>query len=280
MAILPWLWVSAYAVLVALITAVGRLHYGITAATTDRYMTGALFFWIGFAVVAAVAVQDLMLGSPRWVRATLKMATLVVGMTFAVDYAVLYRHGYRGFVETYEDRRLELAELYRHETGRDEALSSLYPPSVDHVRQYAQVLEQRRLGPFSRMSEEERRRLGDPTSLAERVVAGEGVLTVAKCTIIGGWAWDREQPSVPVEVEIYDGNRRLATVPAYWFRWDLRDMGIGNGRHGYIYNPAPTLKDGREHLIRAKISGAGQELTGTPKRFVCNDKQSVRWGNR
>jgi len=71
-AILPWLWVSVYAVLVALITAVGRLHYGITAAATDRYMTGALFFWIGFAVVAAVALRDLMLGLPERVRLTLK----------------------------------------------------------------------------------------------------------------------------------------------------------------------------------------------------------------
>ncbi len=37
---------------------------------------------------------------------------------------------------------------------------------------------------------------------------------VGSCTTIAGWAWDSNQPTAPVSVDIYDGNTKLATVEA------------------------------------------------------------------
>ena len=74
---------------------------------------------------------------------------------------------------------------------------------------------------------------------------GKAPWTCRSARMIVGWAWDRQQPDVPVKVDIYDGKDRLATVAAYWYRRDLAEAGMGSGRHGYLYIPPARLKDGR-----------------------------------
>jgi hypothetical protein len=104
---------------------------------------------------------------------------------------------------------------------------------------------------------------------ATHIVSGRGVLDLADCTNIAGWAWDSQQPDLAVKVDIFDGRVPLVTVLAYSFRQDLLNAGIGNGRHGFNYAPTATLKDGRTHLIRLKISGTETEISGTPIQFMC-----------
>ena len=120
-------------------------------------------------------------------------------------------------------------------------------------------------------------RLDEAIATAEHVVAGEGTLDIAQCTLIAGWAWDRQQPDVPVKVDIYDGKDRLATVAAYWYRRDLAEAGMGSGRHAYLYTPPARLKDGRAREIRARISGTDRDLIGAPRTFVCSDAQAILW---
>ena len=96
-----------------------------------------------------------------------------------------------------------------------------------------------------------------------------GFHDLADCETIFGWAWNRNQPDAPINVDILDGEKLLGTVPANQFRQDLFDQGIGNGFHGFIYAVPPGLKDGRAHSIKVKISGANLELFGTPKEINC-----------
>jgi hypothetical protein len=136
-------------------------------------------------------------------------------------------------------------------------------------------MEARALGPFAPHMARLRRPLLDAIATAAHVTAGEGYLQLAHCTIVTGWAWDRRQPEVPVTVDIYDGDVRVATVPAYWYRRDLADAGLGSGRHAYVYTPPAGLKDGRTHLIRARIPGTDADLIGAPMPLVCPGAQTA-----
>jgi hypothetical protein len=274
--VLPWFWLSAYSLLVVLITAVGRVGAGSTAATTNRYASTAALFWVGLLVAGAVAVGPHLADARTAARRFTKVALAAIVVAWALNSARLYRDGYRAFVQTFEDRRVALAELSAQESAAGNALALLYPPSASRIREYAGLLKSLRLGPFSSRMAEQQPRL-DTLAEASRAGATEGTLEAAECLVVNGWAWEPGAPGLAITVDIYDGDRRLATVPAYWFRWDLADAGIGTGRHAYFYMPPADLKDGRTHMIRARRSGSGVELAGSPKAFGCSDQDSVLW---
>lgn len=91
----------------------------------------------------------------------------------------------------------------------------------------------------------------------------------ADCEGIGGWAWDEARPNTPIEVDIYDGERLLATVHADRFRAGLHKAGFGDGRHGFYYPLPAAVKDGATHVICVKIAGTEIELRGTRKVITC-----------
>jgi hypothetical protein len=94
----------------------------------------------------------------------------------------------------------------------------------------------------------------------------------AGCSSIDGWAWDRNRPNTPVNVDIYDATTLLATVAANIFRSDLVGAGIGNGYHGFRWAVPAWLRDGRMHQIRARVSGADSDLAGSPKTITCSNR--------
>jgi hypothetical protein len=96
-----------------------------------------------------------------------------------------------------------------------------------------------------------------------------GALDVVNADGIAGWAWDSSQPDTPIKVDIYDGDKKLATIVADQFRPDLLDdkRTMGDGKHAFNYATPDSLKDGKSHTIRAKVAGTDTELYGSPKVF-------------
>jgi hypothetical protein len=95
-----------------------------------------------------------------------------------------------------------------------------------------------------------------------------GVLDVADGENIAGWAWDKNRPDGPIDVDIYEDDGALtllATIPAAQFRQDLLDAKIGDGRHAFSFPTPARLKDGKAHTIRVVTSQAKVELDGSPK---------------
>jgi hypothetical protein len=97
----------------------------------------------------------------------------------------------------------------------------------------------------------------------------QGAHDVANCDVIAGWAWDKNKPDTQVNVDIFDGDTLIATVPARLFRPDLRDLGMGNGQHAFHYVVPPTLKDGKPHTIQVKVTGTNTLLNSSPKALTC-----------
>lgn len=97
----------------------------------------------------------------------------------------------------------------------------------------------------------------------------EGYHDRADCNFIEGWAWDRNQPNTPINVDIYDGGTKIMTVPANRFRQDLFNAGKGNGYHGFSVATPASLKDGRSHTIYVKYGGTSNNLNTTGKTITC-----------
>jgi membrane protein involved in D-alanine export len=91
----------------------------------------------------------------------------------------------------------------------------------------------------------------------------------AYCYEIYGWVYDKHRPDASLNIELWDGNQYLETFHANEFRQDLADAGYGRGKHGFHILTPLQLKDGRSHLVRLRIAGTKQELTGSPRVIRC-----------
>jgi hypothetical protein len=88
----------------------------------------------------------------------------------------------------------------------------------------------------------------------------EGSVDAADYTSISGWAWDKNAPDQVIDVQVYDGDTLVGSVPANILRDDLLKAGKGNGRHAF-HLPTPVyLKDGKEHSISARVAGTTSKL--------------------
>jgi hypothetical protein len=103
-----------------------------------------------------------------------------------------------------------------------------------------------------------------------------GVLEVAHDSLIGGWAWHKDRPDQPVEVELLDGGTPITKVKADRFRQDLVDARIGNGKHVFEFPMPDALKDGKPHEIHARIAGTSFELAESPRTYQFKNSTKPR----
>src|SRR5208283_5471361 len=110
-----------------------------------------------------------------------------------------------------------------------------------------------------------------PTTCSGSSVSYQGYLNGASCTGIWGWAWGPGNPGAAINVDIYDGSTKIATVAANEYGADLLAAGIGNGYHAFSY--VPNFTDGKTHTINVYYSGTTTALNGSPMTTAttCND---------
>lgn len=89
------------------------------------------------------------------------------------------------------------------------------------------------------------------------------------CEQIQGWAWDKNRPDEPIEVEVYIDDVSIATVRADRFREDLQKAGKGNGNHSFAMPFPDSRKDGKEHSVAVGISGTNIRQ-GKAKQIRCS----------
>jgi hypothetical protein len=98
----------------------------------------------------------------------------------------------------------------------------------------------------------------------------EGYYDFTNCNGIMAWAWDRSRPDELLQVDVYDGDTRIATIVAGDFREDLRAAGKGSGKHGFTLITPVKLKDGKPHKIVLRFAGTSQELSNGPRELNCS----------
>ncbi len=97
----------------------------------------------------------------------------------------------------------------------------------------------------------------------------QGYLDVADCNVIAGWAWDRGQPTTPIEVTIASDGTTIGTVQANVARPDLVGAGIGDGNHGFVFTTPTAIKDGITHTISVQFDRSGTSLSSSPRLIAC-----------
>jgi GT2 family glycosyltransferase/glycosyltransferase involved in cell wall biosynthesis len=92
----------------------------------------------------------------------------------------------------------------------------------------------------------------------------QGYIDEANGNRITGWIWNRLHPGEPIAVELIDGNTRLAKVVANQYRSDLRQAGIGDGRHAFTIPLDAALLQQTRHVLHLRCVDTGVELPGSP----------------
>jgi hypothetical protein len=96
-----------------------------------------------------------------------------------------------------------------------------------------------------------------------------GYHDVGNCSAVAGWAWDSNQPTTPVSVDIYVDGTLVSTTQAATFRQDLLNAGIGDGNHGFSIATPGAAINGQAHTITVKYAGTQTNLNNTPKSVNC-----------
>jgi len=97
----------------------------------------------------------------------------------------------------------------------------------------------------------------------------EGFLDNVDCDSIWGWAWNKNQPNTILQVEILSDGAPIATIPASQLRKDVATYAGDNGYHGYVLTVPASLKDGKQHVIRARIAKTDAELQLSSRPLKC-----------
>ena len=93
---------------------------------------------------------------------------------------------------------------------------------------------------------------------------GLGTVDLATHLQVSGWAWNPAAPDEPVELEILDGDERIALLRTGLHRPDLADLGMGRGHCGFHFTCGPTLLPRARHVLRVRRLDTGTDLTGSP----------------
>jgi hypothetical protein len=84
----------------------------------------------------------------------------------------------------------------------------------------------------------------------------EGWFDFANCDQTGGWVWDPNFPTTPVDIEVLVDGSRMAVLSANLFGSDLLQAGKGDGRHRFTWYIPTALKGNGLHTISFRTFGA------------------------
>lgn len=82
---------------------------------------------------------------------------------------------------------------------------------------------------------------------------------------VEGWVWNPSDPSERVEVEIFDGDVRLARVRADRPRADLARAKVGDGQYGFAVRFPPDLFPLAAHRLSVRFADTDQDLKNSPQ---------------
>ena len=116
---------------------------------------------------------------------------------------------------------------------------------------------------------------GQTFSVTEAGSASDtGSFDMAACTVIAGWAADRNALNQSITVDVYDGVTLIASgVPANLFRPDVGSYLGDNGLHGFSIATPASLTDGKTHSLTVRFGGTATTLTNAPQLLSCSTAQ-------
>jgi O-antigen biosynthesis protein len=103
-----------------------------------------------------------------------------------------------------------------------------------------------------------------PTEPERRKPHPIGSLDKVEHDEISGWVWDPQIPDEPVDIEILDDDVAVLRARAANFRQDLQEVGVGDGRHGFVLRGLAGVLPFSRHRVRVRRASDGRDLPGSP----------------
>lgn len=254
--------VAGFVIGAALLTALGRVTFGIGQANAVRYATPSLVF---MTAVFGLLMDRL----SRAERRPARTAAVVAGGALLLVPGLVDGVRHLQAIVDQRDARVDAIVAYASAGYRPGTMLALYPAEVPFVRSVVEGLDRRGLGPFA-----DRSAVAPPAGLraapmpvAEATCGGQAAVAGPGGQRIAGWVaasiWNR-----PVWIVAIDGDRRVTAWGAAHFawrrlgkslarrqgRWTFEVVGAGTAR------PAAELlavfADGTACRIDASISTA------------------------
>ena len=89
----------------------------------------------------------------------------------------------------------------------------------------------------------------------------QGAIDTITCAGISGWVWNRSNGAEKVSIDLLVDSKLVGTTTTNILLPDLKDLtGVANPNYGFGWPIPPELKDGKAHVVSAKISGGTQEV--------------------
>ena len=113
---------------------------------------------------------------------------------------------------------------------------------------------------------------GSPVTFTCGVTGGvnyTGYIDNAGCNGISGWAADKNRPSVPILVSLYDGALLLSQTLANGSRSDVGAVLGDNGLHGFSLPIPSGYANGVSHTLQLVYETSSTRLPGAPLTFTC-----------
>jgi hypothetical protein len=87
---------------------------------------------------------------------------------------------------------------------------------------------------------------------------------------VTGWAWQSGQDG-PTALQVWDNGKPLLRILANFYRADLQEAGIGDGRHGFDIVIPGGLSPLSRHVLEIRRESDGATLPGTPVTLEPSD---------
>jgi hypothetical protein len=142
----PWFLLALYTIINGIVTALGRIDFGVEQANQPRYRSIVVPLWISLVVILAMITFHI----SAWIdRRALSTAIASVIIVFLGGYGYLYYRGFR-YIRSHSQLCADgLPYVLQYDIAPDEALRLLHPyPGT--VKALSRKLDQYRLGPFAK----------------------------------------------------------------------------------------------------------------------------------
>jgi len=93
--------------------------------------------------------------------------------------------------------------------------------------------------------------------------------------VVTGWAYNKNNPEERVEVVVLVDGRSVAEVVADQYSEDLKQAGIGDGKHAFKCRISDTYADGKEHEVRVVVKNTGKDLDKSPQKITIKTSKKL-----
>ena len=280
---------AAFVVAAALLTALGRAKFGLGQASSSRYVTPAMIYWVALSGLAYEYFHET--HRPKWVLAGLALGVLFLTVVPFVDGVMSFRS-----IWANKESRIAAISGYLGGAYVEDRLRPIYPWPI-RAHRVLGLMDKAGTGPFavldqfrpSQQALSATYTLNHPACIGSVDFARAGPL---EGLFLYGWAADQESKEYPRWVFALDEEKRIQAwgrvgIPrfdvgkALGTRWIGRGFSVSgpwSGDSSALYSVLAVFDDGRKCVVATQLTPKiSQDFSSRPPRHPISVSSDLGW---